>query len=390
MRAAKGAGAARNVRRPRRPAAAAPASARGSRRRRRPRRPWLLLLALGLVVLVLPPAALLVWAQRAGPGGNAVVKTHWAGGESAQETAERLAELGLVASPRLFAWYFGWFASGVSVQPGPHLLRYGLSPRELVQRLGRVPSRERVRVTVPEGYTHLQIAARLEEKQVCEAAALRAATRDRRLLDALGVRAESAEGYLFPATYELFVDADPLQAVRQMVGEMRKRLARIDAELGNPMARLAVERGWGEHEVLTLASLIEKEARFSDEQPLIASVFFNRLDDATFRPAKTLQSDASAAYGCQVFPELAPSCASYRGRVTPEMLRDPANPYNTYRHPGLPKGPIGNPGEGAIRAALAPAKTDYLFFVADGQGRHRFSRTFEEHRRAITRPAKTD
>jgi UPF0755 protein len=99
-----------------------------------------------------------------------------------------------------------------------------------------------------------------------------------------------------------------------------------------------------------------------------------------------LQSDPTAGYGCLIGAGNATSCAGYAGKITPEMLRDTQNPYNTYRHPGLPPGPIGNPGEGAIEAVLAPTQSDYLYFVADGRGRHRFSRSFEEHRRAIQAP----
>lgn len=341
-------------------------------------------LAMGLVLGAAPVALLLFWATRGGPGDGPVVTTRFAGGESAEEAAVRLAELGLVQSPRLFALYFGWFAPGVEVQPGTHLLRLGLTPRELVQRLGRLPSRRTARVTLPEGYTYLQIAERLEAREICSAAEFRTAASDPELLLELAVPGKTAEGFLFPATYELFVNSTPAETVRRMVGEARQRIARVDARLGGPLSRLGHERGWTEREVVTLASIIEKEARVPEERPVIASVFFNRLSDPSFRPARTLQSDATAAYGCLAVPDAAPSCANYRGRVTPEMLRDPANPYNTYRHPGLPRGPIGNPGEGALEAVLAPAKTDYLFFVADGRGRHRFSRTFEEHRRAVT------
>jgi UPF0755 protein len=342
--------------------------------------PWI-----GLTLLVLAPvAALLFWATRPGPGTPGPVATRFAGGESAAEVAERLAELGLVESPLLFELYFGWFSPSVSVARGPHLLRFGLTPRELVQRLGRLASRQTARVTFPEGYNHLQIAERLEQKEICARDELVRAARDPALLAELGVGGSSAEGYLFPATYDLFRDSDPAEVVRQLVRETRKRLGRLDERLGGPLARVRAERGFTEREILTLASVIEKEARARDEQPLIASVFYNRLDDPAFRPARMLQSDATAIYGCLVAAEHAPSCAGFRGRVTPDMLRDAANPYNTYRRPGLPAGPIANPGEGAIAAALAPAKTDYLFFVSNGLGGHRFSRTFEEHRRAIT------
>jgi UPF0755 protein len=130
---------------------------------------------------------------------------------------------------------------------------------------------------------------------------------------------------------------------------------------------------------------VEREAADSSEHPLIASVFYNRLRDPTFRPLKALESDPTAGYGCLVEPALAPSCAGFQGQITPALLRDPKNRYNTYRHGGLPPGPIANPGESALAAVLTPATSDYLYFVASGRGKHAFSRTFEEHRRAIQR-----
>ena len=126
---------------------------------------------------------------------------------------------------------------------------------------------------------------------------------------------------------------------------------------------------------------MEKEARVPSEQPLIAGVFLNRLRDPAFKP-KRLQADPTVAYGCVVQPNL-PSCAQFDGRrVTRTMTGDPNNPYNTYRHAGLPPGPIANPGLGALRAVLAPAVHDYLYFVASGAGAHAFSRTLADHNEA--------
>jgi UPF0755 protein len=141
------------------------------------------------------------------------------------------------------------------------------------------------------------------------------------------------------------------------------------------------QRGWDEYELLTLASMIEKETNHDDERPIIAGIFFNRLDNPDFRPKKMLQSDPTALYGCLVMPSQIPTCTGYGGKVTPAMLRDPQNPYNTYRHPGLPPGPISNPGEPSIAAVLSPAQTDYLFFVAKN-GRHVFSHNLAEHEAA--------
>lgn len=328
-------------------------------------------------------ATILVWAVLRGPGDASRVVVRFNGDETRAEAANRLAALGLVSNERLLALYLA-LTPGLRIDPGAHVLRRDLSPRALVQRLGRLASRPTARITFPEGYTFADLAARLEDKEICVATEFVAKVEDPALLSELGIRAPSAEGFLFPATYDLRVDSNPAQVVRQFVAETRRRLARIDARNGGALARLAASRNWGELEVLTLASIVEREAAARDERALVASVFLNRLDDPSFRPARMLQSDPTAAYGCRFFATRAPSCATFNGKVTPDLLRDAQNPYNTYRHPGLPPGPIGNPGEAALEAVLKPAQSNYLYFVADGHGRHRFSRSFDEHRRAIT------
>ncbi len=325
--------------------------------------------------------SLWAWAKSSGPGAGQRVVYEVRAGSSPDEIAADLSTRGLVSSPRLFAFYLR--SSGGTPSPGPHLLRDDLSARELAQRLARLPGRPKVKLTFPEGWNHLQMAERLEQREVVAAASFKAAVRSPELLAALAIRGPSAEGRLFPATYELFVDSAPEQVVRLLVEETRKRLGKLLADRPAAFDDLEQRFGFGEPEILTLASMVEKEAQNPDERPLVASVFFNRLSDATFRPARMLQSDPTAAYGCQVAPADAPSCAEYSGRVTPAMVRDPRNPYNTYKHAGLPPGPIANPGEKAILAVLEPAKTDFLYFVTRGGGRHAFTRTFDEHRQVI-------
>ena len=152
---------------------------------------------------------------------------------------------------------------------------------------------------------------------------------------------------------------------------------------GAALAALHVELGFRTHEVLTLASIVEKEARLSSEQPIIAGVFLNRLRDPSFRP-KRLQADPTVTYGCLIVPGL-PSCAGASAGQAPTrtMLVDPANPYNTYRHEGLPPGPIANPGLSAIEAVIQPAPHDYLYFVAQRGGAHTFSRNLQDHNVAV-------
>ena len=322
------------------------------------------------------------WARANGPGNGERRVVEVAPGARAAEVAAQLGSAGFVRHDWLFAWYLR--AASPTVVPGRHLLRDDLGPRELAQRLSRSPARASVRVTIPEGFQHRQIALRLAELEVCPAVDFERAVFDRGVLGEFGLRSPSAEGYLFPATYDFLVDSEPRQIVRALAAETRRRLARLSTKYPGALAGLSAALGFDERDVLTLASIVERESGASAERPLVASVFLNRLKDPNFRPLHSLQSDPTAAYGCLVEPASAPTCAAFRGSVTPAMLRDAKNRYNTYRHPGLPPGPIANPGESAIAAVLAPAKSDYLYFVATGGGRHTFSRTFEEHRAAVT------
>jgi UPF0755 protein len=339
--------------------------------------------ALGLGIagsLVALALALFGWSFVHGPGAGKVQHFEVLPNEDEGSLAGRLAQAQLVASPRLFSAYRRVLNSSDLV-PGSHVVRDDLSARELVRRLARSPGRGTARVIVPEGFNHVQLAERLQQLGVCDAEDFRSAVLDAGHAHELGLAASSAEGYLFPATYELLADSTPSAVVGVLVAEAQKHLARLQSELGPQFAARQTEHGLSSHDVVVLASIIEKEAAKADEKPLIASVFLNRLLDPTFRPLHMLQSDPTASYGCLVQQPMPETCTP--GRPTPAMLRDATNLYNTYRHAGLPPGPISSPGEAALRAVLTPAATDYLYFVAQGGGRHRFSRTFSEHRGAI-------
>jgi UPF0755 protein len=337
-----------------------------------------------LAALLAPLVALLVWGALPGPGTGRQVQLEWpAGPETATQAGELLARAGLVTSPRLFGAYLRLVRPSLALAGGPHLLQDHLSPRDLVQRLARLPARPKAHLTIPEGYNYLQVGQRLQQLGICSARAFQGVATNRKLLESLRIRGPSAEGYLFPATYSFHVDDDPALVLRRLVGQTRRRLRKLDRLHAGALSRLETQRGWSEHEVLTLASIVERETGHAGERRKVASVYYNRLDDPDFRPLHTLQADPTAGYGCLVEPDAAASCAGYSGRITPAMLRDPDNPYNTYRHPGLPPGPIANPGERSIAAVIDPAHTDYLFFVANGAGGHTFSRTFNEHNAAI-------
>jgi UPF0755 protein len=343
-----------------------------------------LLALLGLLCAAAAP--LLIWSWCGGPGGGRAFLLELPASASVSELSEVLVTRGALHSPRLFQAYLSLLQPNFRVAGGEHLLNDGASPRELALRLARSPNRPAQRVTVPEGFHFQQIGQRLERAEICSAQAFRTAVSDPSVLKELGITGPSAEGYLFPASYGLLVDSDAREVVRVLAREAKARMQkRFEAHPGR-IEQLTREDGFSAGDVLTLASIIEKEAQAAEERPLIASVFFNRLHDPEFRPARMLQSDPTASYGCLVHAAEIPSCAGFHGSVTPALLRDAANPYNTYRHSGLPPGPIANPGEASIEAVLAPAQSNYLYFVAKGGGHHAFSRTFAEHREAVETP----
>jgi UPF0755 protein len=343
-----------------------------------------LVVLIGLLAVCLAP--LLFWSWCSGPGAGRTFTVELPAAASAGDLSVLLEARGALRSPRLFRAYLSLLQPGFQLAAGEHLLNDAASPRELALRLARSASRPSQRVTVPEGFQFMQIGQRLEHAEVCTLAAFRNAVSDPALLHELGITGPSAEGYLFPASYGLLLDSDAREVVRVLAAEAKSRLQKLLQAHPGRLEQLMHDDAFSEGDVLTLASMIEKEAQANEERAQIASVFFNRLHDPDFRPARMLQSDPTASYGCVVRAAEIPSCAGFRGSVTPALLRDVANPYNTYRHAGLPPGPIANPGEASIEAVLAPAQTDYLYFVAKGGGHHAFSRTFAEHREALETP----
>jgi len=337
------------------------------------------------VTLGLALGALLLGYGRARSAGARAVELEWPPGLSSEEAAALLADSGLVESRDTMAIFLRATGGTGDLVPGPHLLFEGASPWELRRLLARSILRPSAKVTVPEGFNRFDIAARLEKLRVTGRQAFLAASADPALLAELAIApAESAEGYLFPATYDLGLDSDPREIVRRLVAETNKRWEALAARHKDSAQKLAATLGWGRREIVTVASIIEKEAAVDEDRPLIASVFVNRLLDPEFK-TRRLQSDPTSSYGCLAWPAEAPSCADFAGKPTPAMNRDAKNRYSTYTHPGLPPGPISNPGARSLEAALAPSATRFLYFVATGGGRHTFSETYDAHNDAIQR-----
>jgi UPF0755 protein len=320
-----------------------------------------------------------------GPGAGRDVEIDLPGDESPEALSARLYAAGLIANPRFFTAYLRMSDGAHRAVRGPHLVSDDLSPRDLLARLERSPLATHARVTIPEGWTRFDIARRLQQLRVCPQHSFLEATSDEALLHELRLDGlPSAEGFLFPATYDLAMDSDPRDVARRMKGEFDRRWAQAEGKHGSSLLDLGQSLGWGMRQIVILASMVEKEAVVDDERALIASVFVNRLRNPAFTP-KILQCDPTAGYGCLAMPAQIPSCAAFTGKITHDIVADAQNPYNTYKHEGLPPGPIANPGLKSLEAAMSPAQTRWLYFVARGDGRSTFSETYGAHTSAVHR-----
>jgi peptidoglycan lytic transglycosylase G len=304
---------------------------------------------------------------------------------AASDLAAMLAAAGLVSNPRLFAFWVRATGGTDDVAEGTHLLSDDASPRQLMARLERRGGGGSTRVTFPEGWTRFDVARRLQDKHVAALRDFLDATTDVALLRDLGIDGDSAEGFLFPATYDFSFDADAHDVVRRMKREFDRRWDAISRAHAASLNDVMTSAKMNLRDVVTLASMVERETASDEERPMIASVFLNRLRDSAFKP-KHLECDPTAAYGCIATPERAASCAAFAGKPTPAIEHDPDNPYSTYTHEGLPPGPIASPGAPSLAAAMAPASTHYFFFVARGDGHHAFSETYEAHLELVKRP----
>ena len=239
------------------------------------------------------------------------------------------------------------------------------------------------RVTIPEGWNRFQVASRLENQGVVTSAdAFLKATEDPALLGSLGIPGESAEGYLFPDTYDFYRVSEPDAVVEKLVANFVIKFRNISRRHSEGLRALGPLGDEPEHAAVILASIVEKEAVKAEEMPLIAGVFINRLLDEKF-PSHLLQADPTVSYGCVAGMPLPTSCTGFKGKLGRVHLDDATNPYNTYQHAGLPPGPISNPGTAALEAVLAPAETRYMYFVSRGNGTHEFSKTLEQHKAAV-------
>jgi len=222
-------------------------------------------------------------------------------------------------------------------------------------------------VTIPEGWTMFDIAAEMDRQGICGREDFLAAAQNTSLSLDLAPNAKNLEGFLFPSTYEFTHHATCDQVVKRMVQNFRAVWESLNASDSE-----AFPQALSASQVVTLASLVERETPRREERPLVAGVFYNRL-----KHGGPLQCDPTVAYALEL--------EGHPVKIVHAKDLQVDSPYNTYKYPGLPPGPIANPGEASLRAALMPAVTDYMFFVANDNGGHFFSKTLAEHNRNVAK-----
>lgn len=280
-------------------------------------------------------------------------------GATMRAAAESLSRAGAIGSPRLFRLYAKARRADRGIKPGTYLLPPDASWASVLSSLRSGKGIVEV-VTIPEGFRLAQTESVLVAKLKVPPDSLRAAVSDTSILRRLGVPIDMLEGYLFPDTYFFPPGTSGRAAVQTMVRRFEQQwrpewTARLDT--------LGVTR----HNVLTLASIVEREARRAEERPVIAAVYWNRL-----RKGMLLQADPTVQY----------ALPQYQKRLLNRHLTVQSK-YNTYRYPGLPPGPIAAPGAASIEATLHPAAVPYLYFVAFPDGHHEFREKLEEHQATV-------
>lgn len=286
-------------------------------------------------------------------------------GKAFNTIAKDLEDKGLIRNATLFSFYARFKNERGKVKVGEYLLRTNMVPSEILETITSGKSIARS-FTISEGLSTYEIADLYEKEGFGTATEFMALTRDPQLIKALlGEQQESLEGYLFPETYMLTKYTDTKTLITNMV----KRFLYVY----NEVAPQSEVQGFTRHQIVTLASIIEKETGAPDERFKISSIFHNRL----IKKMK-LQTDPTIIYGK----------AEKLGKIVINITRvDLSAPtrYNTYVIPGLPPGPIANPGKDALLAAMKPAKTEYLFFVSQNDGTHVFSEDYKSHELAVKR-----
>lgn len=308
-----------------------------------------------ILVLIILIIILLLWIQPLDLGKKEVFIPK---GTNANQIAEILANNHIVRDKNEFLFWLKLFSKEKSLKFGTYELSRYKNPLYLIHKLS-AGSKAEIIVTVPEGLTLDETTDLLETKGLVAKHDFISLCADKNFIKGLGLNVLTLEGYLFPDSYFFSEAESDSKIVKTFVKNFQNHIMKFGVVDPDTI-----------HKILIIASLVEKEAKYDDERPLIASVFLNRLK--THRP---LESCATVIYAFKISGE---NLKGRFSRLTEKDLQI-ASPYNTYLHVGLPPGPICSPGENSIKAVISPAGVDYLYFVSIGNGRHYFSKTYKEH-----------
>jgi len=285
-------------------------------------------------------------------------------GSSTREIGRRLVDAGVVEDETLFRASLWWTGRDRALKAGEYRFDHAMTPIDVLDTIGRGDVYAR-RITFPEGLTIAEMGKIYESHGFGPARDFVAAARNASLIRELDSEARDLEGYLFPETYALPRGTPAARLIGMMVDRFR-------ATYTDDLRAQAEAQGLTTRQVVTLASLVEKETGQAQERPVVAAVYRNRL-----KIRMGLQADPTIVYALE-------KAGRYDGNIRREDLAFDS-PYNTYRYPGLPPGPIASPGKASLEAALAPADVKYLYFVSRNDGSHVFATTLAEHNRNVRR-----
>ncbi len=303
-------------------------------------------------------------------------------GTSLSEIARRLGSREIIDHPSWFRFYANERGLAQKVKAGQYTFTSAMTPREILDRLVEGVPVEEASITIPEGKNLIQVAELFDEAGITSKDDMLKLSRDPSFVRQLGVVGISLEGHLFPDTYRFRPGTPASKVLALLVKHGQQIFEQEKAQNKKGAAMLDKLYGFGDREILIMASLVEKETARPEERPRIAGVFLNRLRLPTFVPHK-LETDPTIVYGCTVPLEKSAACKKFEGRIRRIQLDDKDNPYSTYAHEGLPPGPICNPGRASLQAVFRPDETAYLYFVSRNDGTHYFSKTRAEHEAAV-------
>lgn len=338
---------------------------------------WSFCIALGLVIIAVGSVLFYVWnGLRPAPSSATPVRITIEKGMRGNRIAEELEQSGLIRNAFMFSVWLKYKDEGADFKAGDYEMTPGMTLNEIVAKLnaGDTIAAETVKFTIPEGFTVTQIADRLAKDAGIDKQKFLQEMNDSNVLNASAwtkqIPADASmkyrlEGYLFPETYEMKKGSTEQDIIARMVAELDVKLGQLPEDWQSAME----ERGLTLHQVLTIASLVEREVVIDDERGKVASVIENRLEKKM-----PLQIDATIQY----------ALGKQKEKLTTDDLKIDS-PYNTYTHTGLPPGPIASPSLKSIEAALYPDDTDYLYYVTkkDGSNEHLFATTYKQHQKNI-------